>query len=342
MRRGACAGVALAALLVASAPPLPAAQTDLRLLRDRIWFTPAPGSLDLQRMFEAPQEWRRALDTIQVFKFYQQHTEGASPSVGPNRYDALARAGAFARLTRDWGKRIALEAGAVKEFYCTADESGMREAVRNTQAAIDNVAAAGGLVSYLAMDEPFIGGLSPWCGRPVMERTADRLHTYMTALREKNPRLRIGLIEAYPTFTPAEFRQMLDLMKARGTPAAFLHVDVDLNALRPGRDAIGRDLIAIADAAAAHRIPYGVIIWGHDGNADALYAADARRLANAIHRTFRTWSVMPEHLIFQSWAESSTGLKITPSNLPESRPDTHTFLLNDIYRQLRYTVFPRQ
>jgi hypothetical protein len=50
---------------------------------------------------------------------------------------------------------------------------------------------------------------------------------------------------------------------------------------------------------------------------------------------------MPDHIVFQSWAESSTGLLITPSNLPESRADTHTFLLNDLYQQLRFQRLPR-
>jgi hypothetical protein len=44
---------------------------------------------------------------------------------------------------------------------------------------------------------------------------------------------------------------------------------------------------------------------------------------------------MPEHLIFQSWAVSSTGLLITPSNLPEDRPYTHTNLAFQLFRRLR-------
>ena len=333
---------ALAALLLLTLSPTASLDAiDLRGFSDRIWFTPGPGTIDMRRLFEAPDEWPRARATIQVFKFYQQHTEPAASVVGPNTYDALAASGAFSKITRDWKKRIALEAGSVKDFYCTPDASGMESSIAATQRSIDAIAAAGGTLTYLAMDEPFIAGQARRCGGPSFEPTADRLRVYMTAVRQKNPAVRIGLIEAYPFFTPAQFGQMLALMKERGVPAAFLHVDVYLPALRAGRDELGRDLIQLARLAEEYHIPYGLIIWGENGNADALYAEDARRLASAIHRTFRSWQVMPDHLIFQSWAESSTGLRITPSNLPESRPDTHTFLLNDLYQQLRFDRVPR-
>ena len=330
-----------ALLLLTVFPAASLDAVDRRAFTDRVWFTPGPGTIDMRRMFEVPEEWPRARETIQVFKFYQQHTEPAASIVGPNTYDALVRSNAFSRITRDWKKRIALEAGSVKDFYCTPDSSGMDASIAATQRSIDAIRAAGGTLTYLAMDEPFIAGQAGRCGGPSFGPTADRLRTYMTAVRQKNPEVRIGLIEAYPFFTPAQFEQMLALMQDRGVPAAFLHADVYLPALRTGRDELGRDLIRLANRAESYKIPYGLIIWGENGNADALYAQDARRLATAIHRTFRSWSVMPDHLIFQSWAESSTGLRITPSNLPESRPDTHTFLLNDMYQQLRFSRVPR-
>lgn len=303
-------------------------------LRDRFWFCPAPGSLDMLELFESPEAWSRARDRVQVFKFYQQHTMPGAPAiVGPNHYEALVRAGAFRTVVREWRKRIALEAGSVKAFYCTADERGMRESVAATLRSLDAIRDAGGTVTYLTMDEPFIGGLSPACGGPALEPTADRLQIYMNAVNAAYPSLRIGLIEAYPTFSPDEFAAMLRLMRARGTPPAFLHADVDLAAMHPDRHAFGRDMIRLSELAADHGIPFGIIVWGNNGDADALYADDARRLADAVHKTFRDPSVLPDHVIFQSWAESSRGLRITPTNLPERAPDTHTWLVNTFVQQ---------
>ncbi|CAN5819776.1 hypothetical protein BH24ACI4_BH24ACI4_13560 [soil metagenome] len=308
---------------------------------ETIWFAPAPGSLDMRRLFEAPDEWPRARRVIDVFKFYQQHTMRNPPElVGPNSYDALVRTGAF-RTLRDWGKRIALEAGSVKEFYCTADESGMRESIRGTVESLNAVQEAGATVSYLTMDEPFLSGLSPRCGGPALEPTADRLQVYMSAVRRAHPATQIGLIEAYPTFGPDDFARMLHLMRDRGVLPAFLHVDVDLNALRRDRDNFAPDMLRIFSAAVLHRIPFGIIIWGNNGDADALYAADARRLADAFHAALEGIERTPDHLIIQSWAESRTGLRITPQNLPEGVPNTHTALLNEFHRKFQIFAVPR-
>src|SRR3954466_5092102 len=127
MIRAVPAGV-LAVILTASAGAAPET--------DRVWFAPRPGTVDYLRLFDHPGEWERARQVLSVFKFYQQHTQTPAPSiVGPNSYDALARAGAF-RLLAQWKKKIAIEAGSVKEFFCTADASGMNDSIGQTLASI--------------------------------------------------------------------------------------------------------------------------------------------------------------------------------------------------------------
>ena len=82
-------------------------------------------------------------------------------------------------------------------------------------------------------------------------------------------------------------------------------------------------------------MPFGIIITGYSGDADSLYAIDAAGISHLIAQTFLRWADMPEHLMFDSWVESRTGLRITPSNLPETRLFSHTRLLLDTFRYLR-------
>src|SRR5262245_60769147 len=172
---------AAALLSVVLLVPVPLAQSNVAA--DRVWFAPSPGSLDYLRLFEDPEEWTRARALVSVFKFYQQHTQTPAPDVvGPNTYDALARAGVFRRLGQ-WKKKIAVEVGSVKEFYCTPDASGMNEAIGNTLNTIRAVQAAGGTIAYLAMDEPFVSGRARRCGGPALEPTADRVATYVAAVK---------------------------------------------------------------------------------------------------------------------------------------------------------------
>jgi hypothetical protein len=314
---------------------LPAPAATLPFTPDRIWFTPGPGTIDMLRLFEAPDEWPQARQAMSVFEFYQGHTRTvAGPGEGPNRYDAFVRVDAFRKLLQ-WRKRMAIEMAAVKEQYCTDDASGMQASVNDTLESLRNVQAAGGTVTYIAMDEPFIGGLARRCGTPAMERTANRLAVYIPAVRQAFPSVKIGLIEPYPVFTVAQFTTIMQLLRERGLSVDFLHIDARRPDTQPGSRDYSGDLILLRQLAEAYKIPYGVIIWGDPGDSDALYAADALRNADALGRAFRNWEVLPDHVIIQSWALSSTGQFITPTNLPESTPNSHTWLVNDIYKRLR-------
>jgi hypothetical protein len=309
------------------------ARSEAALDQDRVWFCPGPGTIDYVRLFEQPSEWAHARQLVSVFKFYQQHTQIPAPSiVGPNTYDSLARAGVF-RTLKAWGKKTAIEVGAVKEGYCTPDASGMNAAIAGSVASVRAIENAGGSVAYLALDEPFLSGQLRVCGGPGLEATADRLAIYGAGVRQAVPNVLVGLIEAYPSFNPDAFASMIQLLATRGVKPAFLHVDVDIKALRAGRDDFARDMTRLATTCREQRIPFGIIIWGYNGDNDVLYSLDAERLAGAVAETFR-WDAMPEHLIFQSWAESATGLRITPANLPEDRQYSHTQILWSTFRRL--------
>jgi hypothetical protein len=237
-------------------------------------------------------------------------------------------------MLRSWGIKTAIEVGAVKEFYCTDDASGMTQAISDTVNSIRAVEAAGGTVSYLAMDDPFASGQSKRCGGPLLEPTADRIATYFAGVHSAFPNVEIGWIEAYPLTSEPVLESILDLLHARGVVPAFIHADVDSRALRLVGADFTRDMRALREACAARRIAFGIIIWGYNGDSDVLYSLDADRMVSEITAAFTNWKDMPEHLIIQSWAQTQNGLWITPSNLPEDRPYTHTNLLTRVYRRL--------
>jgi hypothetical protein len=332
MRAAALCPLLLALAVAASLAGRSSSDT-LPVASDRIWFSPVPGALDYQRLFEHPEEWPRARSVISVFKFYQQHTQTPPPSiVGPNSYDALVRARAFRALTA-WRIASALEIGSVKEYWCTPDASGMQASIQATRDAVKAISDAGGTLKYIAMDEPWVSGRQKVCGGPALEPTADRLAIYMSAVRAAYPSIRLGLIEAYPFSSVDAIERMLGLLQDRGVPPAFLHMDVDWHILKTGEFA--RDMKRLQAAAVARRITFGIIVVGTNGDADALYAADVGGLTNLIAQAFETWDKMPEQIIFQSWVVSRTGLLITPTNLPEDRLYTHTSLVWDLFRRLR-------
>jgi hypothetical protein len=322
--------VLAASLLIAIAISRPAAAP----APDRIWFAPGPGTIDYVNLFEHPEQWPRARALFDVFKFYQQHTQTPAPDiVGPNTYDALVRAGAFQTLMT-WRKKIAIEAGSVKEFYCTPDASGMNQSITNTVDSIRAVQQAGGTVTYIAQDDPFGSGRAAVCGGPALEPTADRIATYVQGVHAVFPSVQIGLIEAYPLSSEPTLETILGLLADRGAAPAFLHADIDSRGLRPPANDFTRDMRALRSACTARGIPFGIIVWGYNGDSDVLYAKDAEYVVEEITRAFTKWADMPDDIIIQSWAVSSTGLLITPTNLPDDRPYTHTNLLWEALRRL--------
>ena len=326
----------LASLICVLAVASATLHSDSPVAKDRVWFSPNPGTLDLQRMFARPEEWPRARALMSVFNFTQQSTDDTADAlVGPNSYDALARAGAFRQLGQ-WGKKISIGVGVVKEFYCTPD--GPASVLQKTLHAIDAVTAAGGKVTYLSMDEPWVSGRSKQCDGLALDRTADRVAAYMSAVGRAHPEIRIGLIEAYPFSSADQIESMLSLLQDRGTPPAFLHMDVDWHL--SGSAAFTRDMGRLSAAAHARDIPFGIIITGYNGDADALFADDAYGIARLIGQTFGHWDAMPDHIMFDSWVVSRTGLNVTPSNLPEDRAYTQTRMMLDIYRYLRGLTAP--
>src|SRR5438128_5521933 len=113
------------AALITSAAVLLTSSARAAVPIDRFWFCPGPGTLDYLRLFQHPEEWRHVRQFVDVFKVYQGHTQTPpSRDVLPNSYEALAAAGVFRTLTQ-WKMKIAIEAGAVKESYCTPDAIGM-------------------------------------------------------------------------------------------------------------------------------------------------------------------------------------------------------------------------
>jgi hypothetical protein len=273
--------------------------------RGEIWFSPNPGTLDMLRMFEQPDEWVNARQLVSVFNITQQHTFPTGDAiVGPNTYDALVRVGAF-RMLVSWHKKLSIGVGAVKEFYCTDDASGMNEAIGNSLASIAAVTNAGGVVNYLSMDEPWVSGRSKKCGGPALEPTADRVALFMSSINRPHPDIAIGLIEAYPFSSEDAIESMLSLLEARGVRPAFLHMDIDWHSLTA--DQFVRDMRRLQTVCRSKVVPFGIIITGYNGDADSLYAIDAAGISHLIAQTFLRWADMPEHLMFDSWVESRTG-----------------------------------
>ncbi|HSB89990.1 MAG TPA: hypothetical protein VLD63_08210, partial [Anaerolineales bacterium] len=294
------------------------------------------GSRDFAELFAKPEQWSLARSRIDVFKFYTQNLLYYPCAIcGDNNLGAFVPVQAFQKLT-EWGIAIGIDVGAVKEWDCTGSQE-----FRVATTVVENVQSHGGTVTFLVMDEPFMGGqAAPTGSQPcglTMEQTADVTARFMKQVKAAYPDVLVGNTEPYPYFSVAELEEWIEALEGRGTPPSFFHLDVNMveGGTRLDRRRVVGDLQTLSRFFQDHGIPFGVIFTANanwDARSDRVYfdsTMDWIRLVNeAIGR--------PQQVVFNSWLGPTTdgvsnrpGVHEVPINLPENDPSiySHTRLI---------------
>jgi len=292
-----------------------------------VWFAPNMGSVDFPQLFSEPELWVSAREQVDVFKFYGNNVWGFPYDIGgDNVLDTFVEVDAFQKL-HEWGTAVALELGVVKFFACEPQSW-----VDYADLTIDNIESNGGRVSFVAMDEPLLGGQlienGETCGY-TMEQTAQVVAEYVQLIQAAHPDVMIGTIETIPPQTPDEVRDWIIALETAGVTPAFLHLDIEVayGIEDPGfLAAIG----ALAEFAEERGIPVGLILtadW-QVADSDQSYHRSVLQFAEAV----KAGLGRPSHLVFQSWiGPAPSGLHEMPINLPDTSPDvySHTRLILD-------------
>ncbi|HET7009178.1 MAG TPA: hypothetical protein VFI11_00260 [Anaerolineales bacterium] len=301
-----------------------------------VWFGPNMGSSDFADLFAEPEEWSEARSRIDVFKFHSQNLLYNDCAIcGDNNLSAFVPVQAFERLT-EWGVATAIDVGAVKEWDCTGAQE-----VRVARTVVENVQSHGGTVTFLVMDEPFMGGqASPTGSNPcglTMEQTADVTAWFMRQVQAAHPDIVVGNTEPYPYFSAAELEQWIEALEARGTPPAFFHLDVNMveGGSRLDRRLVVADLQTLSRFFQEHQIPFGVIFTANtnwDARSDRVYFDSTMEWMQLVNDAIGK----PQQVVFNSWLGPTTdgisnrpGVHETPINLPENDPSiySHTRLI---------------
>ena len=287
-----------------------------------VWFTPNLGSRDMLALFTQPKRWPEAHGHLTVFKFYESQIlashPGDCPLCGDNRQPNLVQVDAYRRL-RFSRILTAIEVGAVKPWGCTAATTAPF-AVQ----AIDNVIAAGGRVSYLAMDEPLAS--AHVCGETANDAAA-QVGDFVRRVHSAHADVAVGDIEPYPLFSVADIEIWLDAAQAQGAGLTFFHLDADRALATRLKNDIAGDLSQLNAFCHQRALSFGVIFVGADASSDRAYYDDALALVDTVASAIGR----PDHFIFQSWTASPDGSLSLPINLPENDPAifSHTRLILD-------------
>lgn len=292
-----------------------------------IWLCPNSAS-DFAAMFEPNAQWQAAAAQVGVFKLYGSFLAHAAQG----QVDAIV-----AGLNRRHIP-IALEAGVINvnfkpkpacgglgyvEGYGTPDEA---------HAISKKIKHAGGVIKYIAMDEPlFYGhyfkgkpGGQPGCQSDIEQVAALSVGT-LAAYRQEFPDVVVGDIEPADLAREVDWAQDLEawataFKKHAGGPLAFLHLDVPF----PREDSEQSAVKLYREAETLKRRQLlgkiGIIYDGNPGD-----TSDLQWVANAeshIKLLETHYGLRPDQAVIQSWHPHPTHA------MPDSSSDSLTSIVS--------------
>jgi hypothetical protein len=274
---------------------------------------------------------------------------------------------AFSKLGQ-WGIDIAVEsffAGAIMSYNpieCSTAEYVYNLTLDGSINVIQNIEANGGVVRYLAMDEPirqwyplyyyiYTGQTDPRpCLVDSLGELADHVAAYILQMQTWFPSVSIGQIGLYPEVGVDQFKEWIIALEERGVSLSFLHIDVhgprvdQYISLGINID-VAADMLELKTFLNAHNIDFGIILfdnyydsqyWEPDEYNDSTYYAGTMNWVNFVHDA----NLKPDHNIFQSWVFPYYTTGIGPNEIPINLPDnnstiySHTRLINEGYNVL--------
>jgi hypothetical protein len=293
-------------------------------------LAPASASADLGLMFTdaGAAQWVQARSKLRALQFYQQSLRNTCPTCGGNTLAGLlaARAGGPFSWLSAQGIQIGLEAGAVKEHTCDGRELG-----RVVLEDMEPVYATGSQVSFIAMDEPFTAALPALETSSLarcefsIDRTVIEVKAFTDTVHARYPAIRIGLIEAYPSFSMDDIITFIGALENAGVHLPFFRLDFDMRHRRNTDSNASADLKKLRGVLAGRNIDFELIVTGYDGKSDAGAVASAMALAHEVHAAVGR----PHAVAFQDWSADRFGGGSTAVNLPEAQVGSLTWLLNN-------------
>jgi hypothetical protein len=292
----------------------------------KVWFAPLPpmpiregrpyiGASDFMRLFSRKARWSTAAKRIAAFKLYGEWVDGSATDSQLRRVVVNLRRRNIALALETGPLDPTPECGEGIEGFATV-ASGLHMARR--------IKAAGGVLRFIALDEPFFYAnryQGPRACRWDAEKIAEGVAVFVRAVRSVFPHVAVGDIE--PITSAADisaYVYWLDTYRAvSGENLAFIHLDMSYSL--PGWEAMGR---TVERAARERGIPFGLIASGDP--ADSSDAAWTTRARKRIERYEVDAGGVPDHVLFQSWHDRPN------RTLPDTKLSTFSGLVRSYAR----------
>jgi len=214
----------------------------------------ANNGICFRELFEHPDQWKDARSNIDMLLYAGQHF---SPGKGGQFTDDELKPW-FAQM-QQWGLKLELEVGAVKEWGPTGDKTFAAE-----HPAWDRILGLGAPFASIAMDEPLS------CTRRLLKQPDDyavqETANFIAKVRKNYPQVRVGEIEPYPSIPwedhpkwIAALQKKLADMNVRGLD--FYRLDVDWVTFDIRNKGSWNEVKKIEDYCKSVKLPFSLIYW---------------------------------------------------------------------------------
>ena len=308
-----------------------------------IWFAPPAApvgtrlnrAVDLMDLFKPDAPWQEAASHIKVFKLYASYLSRAPQE----EIDAIVT---------DLNRRhiaIALEVGVMNGPPKPVPPCGGLGLVEGygtaplARANSQKIKAAGGVIRYLAMDEPlwfghyFKGrpGGQPGCQSSI-DQILELIKEPLSVYTEEFPNIVIGDTEPTDIAEQPHWKEDVSawangFRRATGHPLAFMHLDIPF--LRPGEEEFAVEYFRYIETLKQQQLisAIGVIYDGtRSDTSDESWTQDAEQHIQIIEDKH---GLHPDHVLIQSWME------YPQHTLPESSPGSLTGLVDFYVRRMK-------
>jgi len=285
----------------------------------QLWFAPVVNTNAFLQLFSGSNDWQTARTKVSVLALADHWLLA---------YQSLLNLTNMLSKLKAWHVDLGFESGAVKEWGCTADVT-----FAVTSQAIDLITTNGGVVKWIAMDEPLVQtGACNCTDAGIITQTV----SYVKLLKQKSQGLIIGDIEPWPYCRYSRLTNWITgFAQQAGFDLAFFHLDVDLaNARATTPDlSVLSEIPQLAAFCKSRGIPFGVIIW--QGNVQLPVDSNQAFCDNALYWAQILHSVCDvDQAIVQSWEQ------YPDQNVPDNQPYTFTKLLIDYTTTIASVPFP--
>jgi len=274
-----------------------------------------------RELFEKPQQWEQTRKAIDVL-FYTD--------LNFNKQFTDADLSAWFPMMRQWGLKLGMEVGAIKNWGQTGAKTFGIE-----QPMWERIERLGGKIDAIAMDEPLL------CVRRELKKddayAVEETANYIALVRKNFPNIRVGDIEPYPSLPLEDHYSWIDAlqkklaeMNVRGLD--FYRLDVNWVEFTARNHGSWLELRKLERACRQKKISFSLIYWasGYPALAKKGLADDSTWYVSIMEQGYDYALIggMPDQYVIESWLDDAPSRSV-----PETEQFSFTRSVLDFSRR---------